>query len=213
MIIRRNIDKDELKKLPKAAFPGKIYVVQTRQEVQKAIDYLSTRSAIGIDSETRPSFTKGQRYKVSLLQLSSEDCCFLFRLNHTDLSKPIIDLLENKDIIKVGLSLRDDFMMLRKRAPFKQRSCVELQDYVGEFGIKDKSLQKIFGILFGEKISKAQRLTNWEINILSHTQKVYAATDAWACLRIYNLLEKLRETGNYELEPEELPIIEEEATH
>lgn len=213
MIIKRSIDKDELREMPKAGFPGKIYVVQTETDVKKAVDYLSSRPAIGIDSETRPSFTKGQAYKVSLLQLSSEECCFLFRLNHTGLSKPLIELLENENVIKVGLSLRDDFMMLRKRAAFKQQSCIELQEYVGEFGIKDKSLQKIYGILFGEKISKSQRLTNWEVDVLTDSQKVYAATDAWACLKIYNLLQELKETGDYTLEPEKPSVIEEEATH
>lgn len=188
--------------MPKAVFPGRIFVIQTEGEADKAVKYLSSQPVIGIDSETRPSFTKGQSHKVALLQLSSEDCCFLFRLNHTGLTQSLIDLLENPDIIKVGLSLRDDFMMLRKRESFKQHSCIELQEYVQEFGIQDKSLQKIYGILFKEKISKSQRLSNWEADVLTDAQKQYAATDAWACLKIYNFLENLRETGNYQLAPE-----------
>lgn len=158
---------------------------------------------LGIDSETRPSFTKGQSHKVALLQISSEECCFLFRLNMTGLTQPLVDLLENPGIIKVGLSLKDDFMMLHKRAPFNQQSCIELQDYVRQFGIQDKSLQKIYAILFKEKISKSQRLSNWEADVLSDGQKQYAATDAWACLNIYNLLQELKRTGNYEIAPEE----------
>lgn len=94
-------------------------------------------------------------------------------------------------------------MMLRKRAPFKQQNCIELQDYVHAFGIQDMSLQKIYAILFGEKISKSQRLSNWEADVLSDGQKLYAATDAWACLNIYNLLQELKRTGNYEIAPEE----------
>ena len=68
---------------------------------------------------------------------------------------------------------------------------------------QDKSLQKIYGILFSEKISKSQRLSNWEADVLTDAQKQYAATDAWACLNIYHLLEELKRTGNYELAPEE----------
>ena len=121
----------------------------------------------------------------------------------TGLTQPIIELLENPEVIKVGLSLKDDFMMLHKRAPFNQQACIELQEYVRPFGIQDKSLQKIYGILFREKISKSQRLSNWEADVLTDAQKQYAATDAWACLNIYHLLQDLKRTGNYELAPEE----------
>ena len=133
MIVRRTIDKDELKELPKTVFPGRIYVIQSEAETERAVAYLQSRSVIGIDSETRPSFTKGQSHKVALLQISSEECCFLFRLNMTGLTQPLVDLLENPAVIKVGLSLKDDFMMLHKRAPFTQQSCIELQDYVRQF--------------------------------------------------------------------------------
>lgn len=203
MIIKRNISKQTISELPKAFFPGRIFVVRTETEAEKAVEYLSSQKVIGIDSETRPSFTKGQSHKVALLQISSDDICFLFRLNMIGLTPSIIQLLENPHVIKVGLSLKDDFMMLRKRAPFKQQACIELQEYVNQFGIRDKSLQKIYGILFDEKISKSQRLSNWEADVLSDAQKLYAATDAWSCLRIYNLLQELKENGNYEVAPEE----------
>ena len=201
MIVRRSINKDELKELPKTVFPGRIHVIQSEAETEKAVAYLQSQPILGIDSETRPSFTKGQSHKVALLQVSSEEDCFLFRLNLTGLTLPIISLLESPSVTKVGLSLRDDFMMLHKRAPFEQHSCIELQEYVRMFGIQDKSLQKIYGILFGEKISKSQRLSNWEAEHLTEPQKQYAATDAWACLNIYNLLQELKQTGDWEVSP------------
>lgn len=210
MIIRRKINKDELKDFPKAAFPGRIYVVHTEEDANKAVNYLLRHKILGIDSETRPSFSKGQSYKVALLQIASEDSCFLFRLNHIGLPQSLIKLLESTSVLKVGLSLKDDFLMLRKRAPLKPQNIIELQQYVHAMGIKDMSLQKIYAILFGEKISKSQQLSNWETDILTDQQKSYAAMDAWACLRIYNLLEELKATGNYELEPEEPQIIEQE---
>ena len=202
MVIKRSINKEELKDMPKAIFPGQIHVVQTPLEAEKAVAYLKTCPLLGIDSETRPSFTKGQSHKVALLQISSEEHCFLFRLNLTGLTLPVIMLLENPNVIKVGLSLRDDFMMLHKRAPFEQHSCIELQEYVRTFGIQDKSLQKIYAILFAEKISKSQRLSNWEAEVLTQPQQHYAATDAWACINIYNRLQELKRTGDFELAPE-----------
>ena len=153
MIIRRSIDKEEVKDMPKAFFPGQIHVIQTPQEAERAVAYLKQCSILGIDSETRPSFTKGQSHKVALLQISSEEHCFLFRLNLTGLTLPIIMLLENPGVTKVGLSLRDDFMMLHKRAPFEQRACIELQEYVRTFGIQDKRLAKGYmRFFFKEKI-------------------------------------------------------------
>ena len=92
--------------------------------------------------------------------------------------------------------------MLHKRAPFQPRACIELQEYVRTFGIEDKSLQKIYGILFNEKISKSQRLSNWEAPELTEPQKRYAATDAWACLNIYNRLQELKRTGDYRINEE-----------
>lgn len=200
MVIKRSISKDEIKGLPKAVFEGPIHVIQSEKEADKAVAYLQRQPVLGIDSETRPSFVKGQSHKVALLQISSNECCFLFRLNMTGLTPSLIGLLENAAVTKVGLSLRDDFMMLHKRASFNQQGFVELQDFVRPFGIQDKSLQKIYGILFNEKISKSQRLSNWEADVLTEAQKQYAATDAWACLNIYNRLQALKQTGNFEIE-------------
>ena len=101
----------------------------------------------------------------------------------------------------MGLSWRDDFMMLRKRGSFEEERCRELQEYVRAFGIQDKSLQKIYALLFKERISKSQQLTNWEAEVLTDSQKMYAANDAWACLNIYNLLQKLKVTGDFEIAP------------
>lgn len=200
MVIKRSISKDEIKELPKAVYEGPIHVIQSEKEADKAVAYLQKQPVLGIDSETRPSFTKGQSHKVALLQISSNECCFLFRLNMTGLTPSLIELLENPAVIKIGLSLRDDFMMLHKRASFNQQGFVELQDFVRPFGIQDKSLQKIYGILFHEKISKSQRLSNWEADVLTDAQKQYAATDAWACLNIYNRLQDLKRTGDFEIE-------------
>lgn len=200
MVIKKTINKETIKEMPKVVFPGRIHVVKSPAEAEKAVNFLKKHPLLGIDSETRPSFTKGQIFKVALLQISTEQDCFLFRLNLTGLTLPIISLLESPSVTKIGLSLHDDFMMLHKRAPFEQRACIELQEYVRMFGIQDKSLQKIYGILFGEKISKSQRLSNWEAENLTESQKQYAATDAWACLNIYNKLQELRSSGDYEVE-------------
>lgn len=202
MVLKRKITKEEVQQMPITTFAGRIIVIQTEEETIKAVTYLKTFPILGIDSETRPSFNKGQTHKVALLQISTDDSCFLFRLNMIGLPPALISLLEDTHIIKVGLSLHDDFMMLHKRASFNQQNCIELQDLIPQLGIKELSLQKIYAILFGEKISKSQRLSNWEAEILSDKQKVYAAIDAWACIQVYRQLLLLKQTSNYDLEPE-----------
>ena len=209
MIVKRTITKEDISEMPKVSFEGKIIVICTEKDAQRAVAFLSNYPVLGIDSETKPSFVKGRSHKVSLLQISTDDYCFLFRLNLIGLHKALIDLLENPSIVKVGLSLKDDFLALRKRVSFKQQNCIELQEFVKPFGIQDKSLQKIYAILFGHKISKAQRLSNWEAETLSPSQQVYASTDAWTCLKIYNLLQELHQTGNYVKEEIVEPVIEE----
>lgn len=191
--IPSRIDKKEVSELPKATFPGRIYVIFTEADARKAVDYLNTQSLIGVDTETRPSFKKGSTNKVALLQISTEDTCFLFRLNSIGLPDFLEEFLQN-DILKIGLSLKDDFNMLRRRNKKDPRegNWIELQDYVPKFGIKELSLQKIYAILFREKISKSQRLSNWEAETLTEAQQMYAATDAWACVRIYKRLQELK---------------------
>lgn len=182
------ISKEEIAQLPMEEFTGRIITITTKSDADKAVDYLQRFSATGFDTETRPSFKKGQHYKISLMQIATEDTCFLFRLNYIDIPESLKSFLRSNDVLKIGLSLRDDFGAIRKRTDLTPANFLDLQNFVGKFGIEDASLQKIYAILFGKKISKGQRLSNWEAELLTDSQKKYAALDAWACLRIYNLL-------------------------
>ena len=208
MIIKDRISKEEVNEMPKVVFEGQMLVVDTPEQADFAVRYLSQFDLLGIDSETRPAFKKGEAHKVALLQIATEDRCYLFRLNKFGMTMSLINLLENPHITKVGLSLKDDFMMLHQRAEFEPRGIIELQEYVPTFGIKDLSLQKIFANLFGLKISKAQRLSNWEADELTIPQQQYATIDAWSCILIYRKLKELQETGDYELQIVEEPIDE-----
>lgn len=174
--------------MPVAAFEGRIITIDTPEAVDKAMKALSGEKIVGIDTETRPSFRKGVQHKVSLIQLSTADTCFLIRLNRTGMPDSLITFLEESDIVKVGISLHDDNQALCKRRRFKAGGFLDLQNLVAGYGIEEKSLQKIFAIIFGKKISKNQQLTNWENDVLTDKQKLYAATDAWACIEIYNRL-------------------------
>lgn len=197
--IYNKFDKAAINALPLVKFPGKITVVLNEFEAERAVDYLLSCDILGVDTETRPAFRRGQNHKVALLQVSTRTQCFLFRLNHLGLPQPLLRLLSNKDVPMVGLSWHDDLMALHRRENFSPGWFIDIQDIIANIGIEDKSLQKLYANLFGEKVSKRQRLTNWEADVLTDKQKEYAAIDAWACINLYDEIMRLMTTGDYDL--------------
>ena len=192
-------DKNTISQLPTVSFPGKIVVILSEGEANRAVEYLLSCDILGVDTETRPAFRKGQHHKVSLLQVSTRDICFLFRLNYIGIPPSLIRLLSNTEVTMVGLSWHDDLCMLRRRQDFIPGTFVDIQNLIGKLGIEDMSLQKLYANLFGQKISKRQRLSNWDADVLTDKQKSYAATDAWACINLYDEIERLARTDDYQL--------------
>ena len=184
----KSITKEEIADFDVEEFPGKIYLINNPVDARKAVRYLSQFKFLGFDTETRPSFTKGLLHSTSLIQIATFDTCFLFRLSESGFPSSLIDLLSNPEILKIGLSLKDDFMSMSRLLKFSPQGFIDLQKIVQKHDIEDLSLQKIYAILFRKKISKTQRLSNWDAEKLSEAQKKYAALDAWACLKIYEYL-------------------------
>ena len=197
--IYNKFDKAKISTLPRVLFKGRIVVVLKERDADKAVRYLLSQPILGVDTETRPSFKKGETHQVALLQVSSYDVCFLFRLNQLGLSPSVKRLLEDTRVPKIGLSLRDDLLSLHKLADFNAGYFIDLQDHMREIGVEDLSLQKLYANFFAQKISKREQLTNWEADILQDKQKLYAATDAWSCIMLYEELQRLEQTGDYEL--------------
>lgn len=183
-----SIPKELLAQLPAEEYKGNIVLVDSKEDADSAARILAQETLIGFDTETKPSFKRGQSHQVALLQLSTHSTCFLFRLNHIGLPDSVKDVLENENITKVGLSIHDDFHNLHKMCALNPGGFIDLQTYVKQFLIADNSLARIYAILFGHRISKGQRLTNWEADELSSHQQAYAALDALACIRIYDHL-------------------------
>lgn len=198
-ILYSKFNKEAIHELPQVLFTGRIIVITSEKKAEKAVDFLLKQSILGVDTETRPVFRKGQSYKVSLLQVATHDTCFLFRLNILDITPSIKRLLENTETKMIGLSWHDDLLALHKRSDFKKGNFIDLQDIIGDLGIKDLSLQKLYANIFRQKISKRQRLTNWNNETLSEKQKQYAATDAWACIQLYEEIMRLKVSGDYQL--------------
>jgi ribonuclease D len=182
---KKSITDEELAELPLSVFEGKIHLVEKVEELTAAVNYLKIQPILGFDTETRPTFKKGQNHQVALLQLSTADEAFLFRTNMIGLSPGLIRILATPSILKIGAAIRDDIKILQKIAPFKPGGFVELQELVKEYGIENFSLKKLAAIVQGVRISKSQRLTNWEATVLTEQQQIYAATDAWISYMIY----------------------------
>lgn len=185
------ISKEALAEMPVAEFTGRAVVISTQAEAVKAVHALRVSGTpLGFDTETRPSFKKGEVHKVALIQLSTGNLCFLFRLCRMDGMGVVRDLLEDPTVTKVGLSLHDDFTNLRRcwDEHLQPQGFIELQQLVRRFGIEDSSLAKIYANVKGKRISKRQQLTNWESETLTDRQMAYAALDAVACVEIYEAL-------------------------
>ena len=184
------ICKETVNSLPTEVYDGRIVVVNDIVQLQECLRALGNETFVGIDSETRPNFKKGSTpNKVALLQIATGKCAYLIRLCKTGMPDELKRFLENNAIRKVGLSLNNDLHALRTISEINDTSSfIDLQNLVKQFGIEEQSLQKIYAIVFGKKISKRQRLSNWEASELTPLQQQYAALDAYACLKIYKEL-------------------------
>ncbi len=191
-IIQAKISNEDSAKLPPLVFEGEIIIVDKDEQIEAACLDIARYPILGFDTETRPSFKAGVSYKVALLQISTPLKCYLFRLNHIPLHRSILSILERKDIIKLGADVLGDLRALKQLRHFREGGFIDLQKIIGDWGIEEKSLRKMSAIVLGYRISKAQRLSNWEATKYTPQQMQYAATDAWACIEIYNRLQKMK---------------------
>ena len=191
MTFRPTIDNDTVATLSAARFDGRIVIVDSEEMVEEACEDLERCDIIGFDTETRPSFRAGVSYKVSLLQLSTPTTCYLFRLCRIRLSNRILKLLGSKRMLKVGADVGGDIRSLHALREFKAEGFIDLQNEASRWGIEERSLRKLSAIVLGQRVSKAQRLSNWEAGKLTEQQCDYAATDAWICLKILDGLQSV----------------------
>lgn len=183
-----SVTDDELRKLPLVQFEGRVTLVDNMQTFRKVMGEMSRSAILGFDTETKPSFKKGRRHTVSLLQLADDSRAWLFRLNMIGLPPELASILADESIIKTGVAIHDDIKALRSLVPFEPGGFVDLQTIVADHGIKQLGLKKLSAIVLGYSISKSQQTSNWEAPALTEPQQRYAATDAWICRRIYNAL-------------------------
>lgn len=179
------LTNEELDLLPITQFNDRIVVVDTLDKLERAIAEMRQERILGFDTETRPSFKRGVSYGTALLQLSTPFAAWLIRINKLSVTDSIADILADESIMKIGVAIRDDIKGLQRCHKFEPANFIDLQDMARTAGYEDFSLKKLAAHIMGVRISKRQRLTNWEADTLTQAQQIYAATDAWVSLMIY----------------------------
>ena len=188
MRFKKSITNDEIQKMPRKEFTGNIFLIDTFKKLDIALPLLYEHTVLGFDTETKPAFKKGVENTTALLQLATADQAFLFRLNHIGLPDALIEILTRESVLKIGLAIRDDLRDLKKITSFEPRGFIDIQNIARDMAIENTGLKKLAGIVLNKRISKSQRMSNWENNILSPAQLKYAATDAWICYKLYDEL-------------------------
>jgi hypothetical protein len=181
----KSIDTDALNAVPVGKFEGEIVLVDRKSDVDKCVELIEQEDIIGIDSETRPNFTRGERHQVALLQIATSSTVYLFRLNKIGFTRSLLALFENPNLIKVGIALENDLPELRRFGPINPIGLVDLNKLCPAIGFSMIGARKLSAMILGFRLSKAQQTSNWESDVLTDAQLAYAATDAWVCREIY----------------------------
>ena len=188
MMFPTSITKAEVMEKPLAAFEGKVVIVQTDAQINEALDEINQFSAVGFDTEARPTFKKGQIRNVSLIQVATDEKVYLLRLLPAALNDKLIEFLENEDLVKIGIGLNDDYNLLNRLRSFRPQGFLDLNKEVAELGAQSIGARNLAAMILGIRISKSAQTSNWENQTLTPKQIRYAATDAWICLEIYQQL-------------------------
>ncbi len=188
----RSISSEDVSELPLVKFRGRVFLVDNQLEFKRVLPLLRSKTVLGFDTETKPSFKKGIRNKIALMQLADSSDAFLFRLNMIGLPDELVRIIEDSSIRKIGAAVHDDIRSLNSVRKIKPQSFIDLQQYSLAYHIEDNSLRKLAAIVLKVKISKSQQLSDWGNHSLTEAQMAYAATDAWICHEIYY---KLRQTA------------------
>lgn len=188
MMFQKEISKEEVAELDLIEFGGPIHLIDSLEDFENVIDEISSSTLLGFDTETKPSFKKGQVFPTSLIQLATRDKSWIIRVSRIGYPQRLLDLLSSENVLKIGSGLNDDIRRLKADFNFEPAGFLDLQQYVEAFQIEVKGLKRMSGIVLGRRISKSQQVSNWDADLLTEAQLRYAATDAWICLEIYTAL-------------------------
>lgn len=184
--------REEINALPIRRFERTVRVIRSRGEMTDALDRLQREKVLGFDTESRPSFRKGESFPAALIQLAGRRSVYLFQLRQLKFPRPLREVLSSPHIIKTGAALDDDIRKLNELVPFRAAGFVDLGCMAREMGIKNHGLRGLSAVLLGFRISKKAQCSNWAREVLTPAQVSYAAMDAWVSRQLYLRMDKLR---------------------
>ena len=185
------IEKTAIMELPLIRYTGSVSLVTTQEELLASVEHLSGEDVLGFDTETKPSFRRGQSHPVSLLQFAAHNHVYLYQLHKLKDLGPLNELLSNASIAKAGVALHDDVRLLNELHSFDPKGFVEISSITREWGIENTGLRSLAALLLGHRISKSMQVSNWGKSTLTRAQIIYAATDAWVARCLYQRVQEL----------------------
>ena len=183
-----NISKDDVNLLSLGHYTGEIELIENEQDEAVALEDINQSIYVGFDTESKPAFKKGTYNPIALIQIATVKKTYLFRINKYGLSEEMKTLLGNEKVGKIGIGLNEDLRDLSKLGVEKISGFIHLNEIVKEIDIESNGLRKLTAIILGFRVSKSAQVSNWEARKLSRKQILYAATDAWVCLEMYQKL-------------------------
>lgn len=186
-------DPDEL--LP--AYDGirlaDVRIVRTPGEAAAALAALSQADVVGFDTESKPTFAKGEvSTGPHLVQLATDELAYLFQIGSAANAQTALEVLkpvlESEQILKVGFGLGDDLKRLRAKLGVEARNVLDLATAMRRRGERNTlGAKTAVARFFGQRLQKSRRITttNWALPQLSEKQVLYAADDAHVALRLY----------------------------
>lgn len=187
----RNISKEEIANLPIRRYEGKVSLVTTLHDLQEARADIREERVVGLDTETRPAFRKGETHLPCLVQAATARAVYLFQLSRLDVFPALVELLAKPDLTKAGVALAYDLRQLKMVFPFTVENVVDLGIIARRRGLGQTGVRNLAGMFLGFRIPKGNRTSNWAAPRLSPAQITYAATDAWACRELFLRFESL----------------------
>ncbi len=188
---KRKLSKEEINALPIVRYEGKIELVTTAEELDKALKVLHKEHLLGFDTETKPSFRKGKLNNPALVQLAAENVVYLIQLVHVPFAAELAGLLSNERIIKVGVSIFEDMRELQRIYNFEAAGIMDLGNIARANNLETQGLRNLAANFFDYRISKGSQCSNWSASTLSEKQIIYAATDAWIGRKVFVRMQEL----------------------
>jgi ribonuclease D len=187
----QSISREEIANLPIRRYEGKVSLVTTLHDLQEARADIREERVVGLDTETRPSFRKGESHLPCLVQAATARAVYLFQLSRLDVFPALVELLAKPDLAKAGVALAHDLRQLKRVFPFTVENVVDLGVVARRRGLGQTGVRNLAGMFLGFRIPKGNRTSNWAAPRLSLAQITYAATDAWACRELFLRFESL----------------------